>query len=317
MTTVNAGGVNLSELCISDKENHLPGELGVISMSLKRLLALFRDGKIKVYEHNRGFGKASKNTIEATRNNLQVSCLGMFRISNEGVIADGNSRMLGINLRFMDGNITDSELDESVTILCFLHDNFLVHYQAAGRQAGHTSGNKLTNPQLGMGQLVQSVVTASGINPNILQTSHLASLSNTIWSLANIPEDDWEFANIFSARKDVKKLLDYLPSELSLSLTLSRNNKARLVDALRYFEDVSNAIRGSDAKSFLKSGPFFGLIISEHLSAFSRLLPAPVLARRMVSNGVKLAPYIPCLTLGAEQRIRRTANKVLSIICRP
>ena len=209
MTTVNAGGVNLSELCISDKENHLPGELGVISMSLKRLLALFRDGKIKVYEHNRGFGKASKNTIEATRNNLQVSCLGMFRISNEGVIADGNSRMLGINLRFMDGNITDSELDESVTILCFLHDNFLVHYQAAGRQAGHTSGNKLTNPQLGMGQLVQSVVTASGINPNILQTSHLASLSNTIWSLANIPEDDWEFANIFSARKDVKKLLDY------------------------------------------------------------------------------------------------------------
>jgi len=316
MTTVNAGGVNLSELCISDKENHLPEEIGVISMSLKRLLALFRDGKIKVYEHNRGFGKASKNTIEATRNNLQVSCLGMFRISNEGVIADGNSRMLGINLRFMDGNITDSELDESVTILCFLHDNFLVHYQAAGRQAGHTSGNKLTNPQLGMGQLVQSVVTASGINPNILQTSHLASLSNTIWSLANIPEDDWEFANIFSARKDVKKLLDYLPSELSLSLTLSRNNKARLVDALRYFEDVSNAIRGSDAKSFLKSGPFFGLIISEHLSAFSRLLPAPVLARRMDSNGVKLAPYIPCLTLGAEQRIRRTANKVLSIICK-
>jgi hypothetical protein len=315
MTTVNACGVNLSELCISDKENHLPEEIGVISMSLKRLLALFRDGKIKVYEHNRGFGKASKNTIEATRNNLQVSCLGMFRISNEGVIADGNSRMLGINLRFMDGNITDSELDESVTILCFLHDNFLVHYQAAGRQAGHTSGNKLTNPQLGMGQLVQSVVTASGINPNILQTSHLASLSNTIWSLANIPVDDWDFANIFSARKHVKNLLDYLPSELSL--TLSRNNKARLVQALRYFEDVSNAIRGSDAKSFLKSGPFFGLIISEHLSAFSRLLPAPVLARRMVSNGVKLAPYIPCLTLGAEQRIRRTANKVLSIICRP
>jgi len=317
MTTVNAGGVNLSELCISDKENHLPGELGVISMSLKRLLALFRDGKIKVYEHNRGFGKASKNTIEATRNNLQVSCLGMFRISNEGVIADGNSRMLGINLRFMDGNITDSELDESVTILCFLHDNFLVHYQAAGRQAGHTSGNKLTNPQLGMGQLVQSVVTASGINPNILQTSHLASLSNTIWSLANIPEDDWEFANIFSARKDVKKLLDYLPSELSLSLTLSRNNKARLMAALRYFEDVSDEIRGSDTKSFLKNGPFFGLIISEHLSAFSRLLPAPVLARRMVSNGLKLADHIPCLTLGGEQRIRKTAEQVLSIICRP
>ena len=315
MTTVNAGGVNLSELCISDKENHLPEELGVISMSLKRLLALFRDGKIKVYEHNRGFGKASKNTIEATRNNLQIPCLGMFRISNEGVIADGNSRMLGINLRFMDGNITDSELDESVTILFFLHDNFLVHYQAAGRQAGHTSGNKLTNPQLGMGRLVQSVVMASGINTNILQTSHLASLSNTIWSLANIPEDDWEFANIFSARKDVKKLLDYLPSELSL--TLSRNNKARLMAALRYFEDVSDEIRGSDAKSFLKSGPFFGLIISEHLSAFSRLLPAPVLARRMVSNGVKLAPYIPCLTLGAEQRIRKTADKVLSIICRP
>lgn len=314
MTTVNAGGVNLSELCISDKENHLPEEIGVISMSLKRLLALFRDGKIKVYEHNRGFGKASKNTIEATRNNLQIPCLGMFRISNEGVIADGNSRMLGINLRFMDENITDSELDESVTILFFLHDNFLVHYQAAGRQAGHTSGNKLTNPQLGMGRLVQSVVMASGINTNILQTSHLASLSNTIWSLANIPEDDWEFANIFSARKDVKKLLDYLPSELSL--TLSRNNKARLVDALRYFEDVSNAIRGSDAKSFLKSGPFFGLIISEHLSAFSRLLPAPVLARRMVSNGVKLAPYIPCLTLGAEQRIRKTAEQVLRIICK-
>ena len=208
MTTVNAGGVNLSELCISDKENHLPEELGVISMSLKRLLALFQDGKIKVYDHNRGFGKASKNTIEATRNNLQIPCLGMFRISNEGVIADGNSRMLGINLRFMDGNITDSELDAQVTILFFLHEEFMKQYQSAGRQTGHTSGNKLTNPELGMGQLVQSVVTSTGINPNLLQTSHLASLSNTIWSLANIPEDDWEFANIFSARKDVKKLLD-------------------------------------------------------------------------------------------------------------
>ena len=119
MSTVNVGGVDLSELCISDKEIYLPTELGVMSMSLKRLLALFQDGKIKVYDHNRGFGKASKNTIEATRNNLQVSTLGMLRISNEGVIADGNSRMLGINLRFMDGNITESELDAQVTILFF------------------------------------------------------------------------------------------------------------------------------------------------------------------------------------------------------
>ena len=315
MSTVNVGGVDLSELCISDKEIYLPTELGVMSMSLKRLLALFQDGKIKVYDHNRGFGKASKNTIEATRNNLQVSTLGMLRISNEGVIADGNSRMLGINLRFMDGNITDSELDAQVTILFFLHEEFMLQYQSAGRQTGHTSGNKLTNPELGMGQLVQSVVTSTGINPNLLQTSHLASLSNTIWSLANINPDDWEFSNIFSSRKNVKTLLDYLPSELPLSL--NRNNKARLVNALRYFEDVSNEIRGSDAKSFLKSGPFFGLIISEHLSAFSRLQSASVLARRIVSNGVKLSQYIPCLTLGGEQRIRKTADKVLSIICRP
>lgn len=307
MSTVNVGGVDLSELCISDKEIYLPTELGVMSMSLKRLLALFQDGKIKVYDHNRGFGKASKNTIEATRNNLQVSTLGMLRISNEGVIADGNSRMLGINLRFMDGNITDSELDAQVTILFFLHEEFMKQYQSAGRQTGHTADNKLTNPELGMGQLVQSVVTSTGINPNLLQTSHLASLSNTIWSLANVNQDDWEFVSIFLTRKNVKTLLDYLPSELPL--TLSRNNKARLVDALRYFEDVSNEIRGSDAKSFLKSGPFFGLIISEHLSAFSRLQSASVLARRIVSNGVKLAQYIPCLTLGGSSELERRLIK--------
>lgn len=277
------------------------------SISVEALMCLCRDDELRGYDQNRGSGKCSKSILKEVSEKFEPCAIGEILIGvfpEQLIIADGHGRTSGLVDRLNKGRLTKKDLETQVNIkLLDDKEEFLIAYQKSNTCQKHSSGQCLSNQDLGFGSVMKKVF--DGLPYEIAQMYDKAS---TITMLCYILYGYHcqntnglkirSFHDVYGLRNTVTKLGHLLPEELNLNI---KNYQIKnLQDAMVYWSEYQQHITKmctKDVRKIFRAQGWMGTILVDKASNIHLFHKRVIdLAKASSSKAFQVSRALPNIT---------------------
>ncbi len=305
---------------VSRRKLHQP--VATKEYSVGDALGIFQNGGPGGYATNRGDGGCAVATVKRVRTGLHVPSLNTI-ITTPDRIVDGHSRLMGLNLRWLDGNLTKEEQEGVLAIKVINDDEFLDSYQNSNAGKAHTAGNKIENPDLAWGDVIYNKLQplVAGESWGYLRSSHKLNLVYNLYGQLHLDDADKDdYSKIFGQRKYTKPLLDLAAGKLPFTIpeSLLKQTAEGIEFYGKFCQELEDVAAGSKISFVLGSGPFFGVVLSDQYKeeALRDFKKASTLARRFKREMQKMGTLLPTLTHSSETNMYATVVRIKQLLCR-
>ncbi len=305
-----------------EETNTIPTNIGRAICTVDDLLTAAKDKTIRPYENNRGQGKLALSTVKRVSKHFSADSLGEITLAQTNtrgklVVVDGHSRIYGLIKRLISGNLTPAELRSEVHLRIIPKNKTIEVYKDLNAGQGHSGMNKLTNPDLAFGDLIQNKLfpELSDVQRSYLKSSHYKNLSYIAYSVVSIPRKDLDYKEVFLSRKDTKPLEDMVADDLNFPIQMTDKQWKDYVDAVKFYCDfrieLDSSVPPNLKRQVLKgieSGPFAGVIIVDQLKPVKEANNFKILAKQVLKNITDIKPLIPVLTHSTNSNITKAVS---------
>lgn len=285
----NFMGIDLSEVKAPRSKYTLPKKPGKVQLTdVAAILAAVINGDLHGYENNRGIGTISEITVKSVEAGVKADSIGECTFGRWNIhIDDGeggeivreelcmnnwHSRAFGILRRYIRGELTEKEL--RIVLSVRFVTEFLESYQTLNGSPNHHTKDKIRNPDLAYGSILKRVSRAVG--PDVereFDRKKSTVFSSIIYNMTQ-PDRSWYWPEVYSLRNKAGNLAN----ESAGYVVITAEQERRLIEAIQFWFALTRELRAASpnsaaVKNIIKSGGFFGYIVSDRLSGESILSP--------------------------------------------
>lgn len=135
----------------------------LFTASIKTIMNAFKTDVIVGYEWNRGNGKTKKSMVHNLRDEMNLDALQAMHIADNGdgtyTLLDFHHRVEALFGEYEENKLSAKEADADIPIILAKKENSLKVYQDLNNQKAHTTRQKLINPDLGVGKLLDEILS--------------------------------------------------------------------------------------------------------------------------------------------------------------
>jgi hypothetical protein len=238
-------------------------------VTIRTLINLFNTGKLAEYENNRS-GYFDENRCDKMVEKFNLNGIGsvtasISKKSNTLMQLDFHHRMEGIIRKNDLAELTMKELDTLIPITIFHYSDAISTYQTINAAKGHTGKEKINNPDLAIGSIIESILKKVDVS---LDKKHSQNLMDVIFAYKE-KGSDMNLPDIFASRNDVNELLDTAKDRRTFSISAELEYQAAIAtkkyDNFKTFINL-NLMSSANTKKAVKKPGFFIAFISDCLT---------------------------------------------------
>lgn len=299
-------------------------------ITYRELYNAVKAGQVIPYENNRGANGTSQSRVDRYAEKFEPGFFGMIYVEKTDTTdifkeITGHHRVGALVQAVDDGEVTDTVLDTVFPFSVVEKGKGLSVYGAEGSSKGHTKRAKITNPDLGLGQILEKIITqVKAPSPldveDVVRPQYQNAIIYTTLKVQTTSSSDWiklNYADICRNKKSGTEVyVDLTPDELEEVLKITASTQKKVADSLQWVVEVYyNFIkRNMDdpkkisinrlpdyASDLLRQASFFGLLLWAKVSdvPFTRAKPDRV-ARKMKKNNQKILKNAKLLRLNED-----------------
>ena len=333
----------------------LPTKPGLHLTRPRDLLHWLWHARIVPYPKNRG-GRNKKGdirpavadrTVKSVRHNFHgwsfagaTACVlddelrGKYEVDSESslILADGHGSIMGLFLRWWDGNMTNDDLDFPVVLTVAPASEFLRIYTLRNIQVSQTAAQTLADDDLLYGDAIWN-----SLMPRLTEEARdivcsrpakmLPQLSYVleIWQNRARRNGDWNYLAAFRSRTETKPK-SIQPAD-TVDLGLRKKDFDELAEAVNWYADYIVRLEGhikevgmgeKELRKIKGSAPLFGLVIVDYLSPKPSVLPKDrkvgTLVNQTKRNMGDVATVLPMITHGDDLNIIKQIDRLAKIL---
>lgn len=301
------------QVAASTKDDLLAG------VSLLTLVRAIKINRLGLYENNRS-GNVNTGKIKEISANFRLSGFGTITAchrSGKLELVDGHHRMLSV-IKMNDEAMLGDNRNSIVALRIIPQSERLNAYQSVNAGKGHTLKDKLNNPDLALGAVLQDIQNLSGQNKEF-NKKHVPNFADLVVAY-DLKGAATELEHVYMARKDVTMIVNKHRDRRSYDVSgATRNTLAAFLQKyqslVNYVTDEKQDIK-SEIISIIESPGFFITMGLDHVTKgaavtnFSRLPNEKIL--KLVSKNVgKVKEH----TMSIARRNRQQIDMILLKKC--
>ena len=284
-----------------------------IEVTLAILLKMFKNSILVPYEHNRS-GNINKSRIKDMATNFKPSGFGQVTVSfHNGRIELVDAHHRVYTLVYMnDVLLTFNDFSSIIVTLHVVPSSERIStYQTLNAGKSHGGSDKIGNPDLAIGSLLEEVLTKAGVGHQF-KKGHKQNLADLMITSEDYGTD-FELENLFQGRGKINKLLDTAKDRRSFSVkdaTLEKTSRF-----VQKYQSLVNFAEQDDLKAevvaLISSPGFFLTMGMDHMSngkmltGFS-ILPNKEIVKKIGSGNkfIKLRNFVRTIARRNNKEIR-------------
>jgi hypothetical protein len=238
-------------------------------VSIRTLINFFNKNTIRIYGNNRS-GCFDESRCERMVDKFNINGLNSINVSIDKktktlMLLDFHHRMETLIRKNDLAELSSKELDTLFAINIFHYNEAISTYQIINAAKGHTGTEKINNPDLAIGSIIESIVSKAGIE---LDKKHSQNLMDAVFAYKEY-KNDMTLHDFFSSRPKVTELLDTAKDRRTFSIDSEIEYKT--AHALQIYTMIKNFIlnhetSSAQARQAVKKPGFFIACVTDDLT---------------------------------------------------
>lgn len=326
---------------------NFPDKVGFFTPTFQDLINWCMTGKIIPYKNNRA-GVPEKDKGKLVRDEggvveraafiapgtlksvvedfspLSFGQLSLALLSDSRLMySEGESRTVGLLHKWWKGTFPAEFLTHQFSMQVIPEHAHREDYIRRGRQSAHTTKQRVNNPDLAFGHIINNELYPLLDDDTVLFFTNTAKLSNIlsylIYTLVKLPKKDWDFTDMYWLGKaEAKQFFNSAAGEIVLKDKDLQSLATAMASYVGYYK-ATQALAGEhlDVRPLFADNGWCGLYLTDRITDAKQLSTDNVLAKQTLKNYVDCKESAPLLGgTTSKAKIERRCNTIFKALKR-